>query len=117
MDEVADLLTNYALEAGSLDNVTILVVWINWNTRQDRATLTEVPPPPSNANEFREKPRGDEEVPVAVPLNIPEDSPVLISLHGVQLRASYFYLSKAQESVCKRKLDLSFPLPCWVSRQ
>lgn len=113
--KTAELLAEYALNKGSTDNVTVIVIWIRWG--ENLPPLTE-----SEKSEGEALLKCLKGPPAKQCMTLPpktnslsSDPPLyLTSLTNVELRASYFYLSKGQNDFCVRRLGQQFPLPCWV---
>jgi len=113
--EVAQDLTNYALEKGSSDNVTVVIIKLDWKNASTMDT---------GKHTMKESVHVESDVVTALPLQvptIPSQKPkapiVLKNLHGVHLRSSYFYLNEAQDNFCVQKLGFLPDLPCWVSQE
>lgn len=113
--KAAELLAEYALDKGSMDNVTVIVVWIRWG--ENLPPLSESEKVAGEALLECLKGPSSKQVAASLPktIGLSSDPPLyLTSLADVKLQASYFYLSRDQNDFCVRRIGQQFPLPCWV---
>jgi len=140
-EQTACALAKAALVAGSQDNITIIVVFLEWGATPQ---LTQKSVFSTTANEscvipnvdFVEKTHADDFIQCQSVLTfsnksatrgggfsvssftLVDEAPVVLkSVIGETLKRSYFYMTKDMAPFCITKLGFLPDLPCWVSQE
>jgi serine/threonine protein phosphatase PrpC len=117
--EAARSLTDLALDRGSGDNVTVMVVTLDWSGQDPLIALPPPPPPPPLlplvANDAG--PLTVEDVIASIPRNVPEAPLFLATATDATLQRSYYWLNESAAYFCTEGLGFLPELPCWVSQE